>query len=87
MGTVRAVNQVICARKLRSPSDSWESGAGKSMLGRSLMGLIPYPGQVPRGQVFWKGEDLLRKSEKRCGKSGSGKSPWFFRTPSPRLTP
>jgi ABC-type dipeptide/oligopeptide/nickel transport system ATPase component len=29
-----------------------ESGAGKSMLGRSLMGLIPYPGQVPRGQVF-----------------------------------
>ena len=37
-----------------------ESGAGKTTLARSAMGLIPPPGFVERGQVLFDGRDLSR---------------------------
>jgi oligopeptide transport system ATP-binding protein len=87
-GTVRAVNQVDFRQE---PAETvglvGESGAGKSMLGRSLMGLIPYPGQVPGGQVFWKGEDLLKKSEKEMRKIRSREIAMVFQDPISALNP
>jgi oligopeptide/dipeptide ABC transporter ATP-binding protein len=87
-GTVRAVNQVDFRQE---PAETvglvGESGAGKSMLGRSLMGLIPYPGQVPGGQVFWKGEDLLKKSEKEMRKIRSREIAMIFQDPISALNP
>ena len=35
-----------------------ESGAGKTTLARTAMGLIPPPGFVERGQVLFDGRDL-----------------------------
>ncbi|MBX6770484.1 MAG: ABC transporter ATP-binding protein [Chloroflexi bacterium] len=40
-----------------------ESGSGKSVTALSIMGMIRWPGQIVGGQVFFHGEDLLRKPE------------------------
>jgi peptide/nickel transport system ATP-binding protein len=44
-----------------------ESGSGKSVTLRSLLGLVPYPGEVINGRISWKGNDVvgLRKKELR----------------------
>ena len=39
-----------------------ESGSGKSMTCRSLIGLVPKPGEVIEGRVMFDGRDLLRLS-------------------------
>jgi peptide/nickel transport system ATP-binding protein len=41
-----------------------ESGAGKSVTARSIMGLIDWPGEVAGGEIVFDGEDLAAKSEK-----------------------
>ncbi len=40
-----------------------ESGAGKSMTALAVMNLIRSPGRIENGQIWFKGEDLLRKRE------------------------
>jgi peptide/nickel transport system ATP-binding protein len=40
-----------------------ESGAGKSVIGRAIMGLIRPPGQIVGGRVVFDGIDLTRASE------------------------
>ena len=40
-----------------------ESGCGKSMLARSIMGLVPSPGNVSKGQIFFGDLDLLTLDE------------------------
>jgi oligopeptide/dipeptide ABC transporter ATP-binding protein len=37
-----------------------ESGSGKSMTALSIMGLVPEPGRVTRGEIRFRGTDLLR---------------------------
>ncbi len=39
-----------------------ESGCGKSMTALSILRLIPSPGKIEAGTVFWKGRDLLKVS-------------------------
>ena len=46
-----------------------ESGCGKSMTALSLMQLIPSPpGKITAGEIIYKGEDLLKKSEREKSK-------------------
>lgn len=42
-----------------------ESGCGKSITALSIMRLISPPGKVAGGQVLFKGEDLLKKSNEQ----------------------
>jgi peptide/nickel transport system ATP-binding protein len=39
-----------------------ESGCGKSVTLRSLIRLVPYPGEIIDGAILWKGRDLRRVS-------------------------
>ncbi|MHA1531727.1 MAG: ATP-binding cassette domain-containing protein, partial [Candidatus Heimdallarchaeota archaeon] len=39
------------------------TGTGKSVLARSILGLIDYPGKIVKGQVLFKGKDLLKIDE------------------------
>ncbi|MEG0307848.1 MAG: ABC transporter ATP-binding protein [Clostridium sp.] len=45
-----------------------ESGSGKSVTALSIMGLIDSPGRVIGGEVYYKGEDLFKKSERQMRK-------------------
>ncbi|MEG0133232.1 MAG: ABC transporter ATP-binding protein [Clostridium sp.] len=45
-----------------------ESGSGKSVTALSIMGLIDFPGKIIGGEVYYKGQDLLKKSEKQMRK-------------------
>ena len=50
-GQVRAVNGVDFRQESgENVGLVGESGAGKTMLGRALMALLPYPGRVTRGR-------------------------------------
>ena len=40
-----------------------ESGAGKSMTALAIMNLVRSPGRIDHGRVWFKGEDLLTKTE------------------------
>ncbi len=40
-----------------------ESGAGKTVTALSIMGLLPYPGKVMSGAIFYRGRDLLTVGE------------------------
>jgi len=40
-----------------------ESGAGKTVLARSIMGLVPFPGRITQGRVLYDGDDLMKKDD------------------------
>lgn len=41
-----------------------ESGCGKSMLARSVMGLIPHPGRLVSGEILLNGRDLAKLTQR-----------------------
>ncbi len=41
-----------------------ESGAGKSTVGYSIMGYLPYPGKITGGTILFRGSDLIADSRK-----------------------
>lgn len=52
-GTARAVDRVsINLMRNKTLGLAGESGCGKSTLGRSLMRLVPYPGQIKSGEII-----------------------------------
>ena len=36
-----------------------ESGSGKSVMGLAILGLVQPPGRITRGEILWKGENML----------------------------
>ena len=52
-----------------------ESGSGKSVTGFSLLGLIDPPGEVVEGEIRFKGKDLRKLGEGRCGSCAATASP------------
>jgi len=64
-----------------------ESGSGKSTLGLSLIGLVPFPGRIVRGDVFLGGKDVmkLKKNELR-NLRGTGIC-YVFQDPMTSLNP
>jgi oligopeptide/dipeptide ABC transporter ATP-binding protein len=40
-----------------------ESGSGKSVTAASIMGMVRWPGRIAGGQILFRGDDLLKKSE------------------------
>lgn len=41
-----------------------ETGSGKSVLIRSILNLVRYPGRVVSGEIHFKGENLLKKTDR-----------------------
>jgi len=87
-GVVRAVNDVDFHQEYgENVGLVGESGAGKTMLGRAVMGLLPYPGRVARGEVRWNGEDLLQKPDRELRKLLSREIAMVFQDPISALNP
>ncbi len=43
-----------------------ETGCGKSVLAKSILGLLPRPPAIyPQGAILWQGEDVLHASARR----------------------
>ena len=64
-----------------------ESGCGKSVTGFSILRMVPHPGEIVRGRIFFEGEDLLQKSRAAMRKIRGGRIAMVFQDPSASLNP
>ena len=64
-----------------------ESGCGKSVASLSIMRLIDKPGKIVGGEVIFKGEDLLKKTEEEMRKIRGSEIAMIFQEPMTSLNP
>ena len=88
-GVVRAVEDVsFTLRKGETLGLVGESGSGKSVMCLSIMRLLPKPaGRIVGGQIFFEGEDLLKKSEGEMRKIRGKKISMILQDPMTALNP
>ncbi len=88
-GTVRAVDGVSFAvKKGESLGIVGESGSGKSVTQISILGLIPSPpGKIVDGEILFRGENLLEKSDKELRRIRGNKISMIWQDPMTSLNP
>jgi len=64
-----------------------ESGSGKSIAVRSILGLVPVPGQVTGGEVIFKGRDLLTLREREMARIRGAEIALVFQDPMTSWNP
>jgi len=64
-----------------------ETGCGKSVTSLSILRLVPAPGEIVAGEIFFEGEDLLRKSAREMEKIRGRKISMIFQEPMTSLNP
>ncbi|UCB47027.1 MAG: ABC transporter ATP-binding protein [Spirochaetota bacterium] len=64
-----------------------ESGCGKSVTLRSLLGLVPYPGEVIAGSILWMGQDIQKMSKKELERIRGKEISMIFQDPTSCLNP
>jgi len=64
-----------------------ESGCGKSVSLLSILGLVPYPGKITGGEVWFEGENLLEKSSNEMRYFRGNKISMIFQDPMTTLNP
>ncbi len=64
-----------------------ESGSGKSTLALSILNLISEPGRIEKGQVIFKGRDLLKISKNEMDKIRGREISMIFSNPTSAFDP
>jgi len=64
-----------------------ESGSGKSVTLLSILRLVPHPGQIAKGEVHYRGENLLTKSAKEMRQIRGKDVAMIFQDPMTTLNP
>lgn len=64
-----------------------ESGSGKSVTCSSVMRLLQHPGKIKAGEVLFKGEDLVKKTDKEMRKIQGNEMSMIFQDPMSALNP
>ncbi|MFA7404030.1 MAG: ABC transporter ATP-binding protein [Pelobacteraceae bacterium] len=64
-----------------------ESGSGKSMTALSIMRLVPSPGFISTGEIFFEGQNLLTLSEEALRKIRGRRISMVFQEPMTSLNP
>lgn len=64
-----------------------ESGSGKSVTAQSVMRIVPKPGKVVDGKIFFEGEDILAKKEGAMQDFRGKKMSLIFQDPTSSLNP
>ena len=86
---VHAVNGVdLTIRRGESLGLVGETGAGKTTIAKSILGVLPDPpAKVPKGEIFLDGVDLLKLPEKEMRKVRGKKISMIFQDPMTALNP
>jgi len=64
-----------------------ESGCGKTLTARAILGLVPHPGEVTEGRILYNGENLLRLSQRKIRKFRGKRIAMIFQNPQAALNP
>jgi oligopeptide transport system ATP-binding protein len=87
-GTVKAVDGVdLTLKEGEILGLVGESGGGKSVTGFSLLGLIDPPGRISGGEVLFRGENLLKKTEEEMRRIRGKEISMIFQDPMTSLNP
>ncbi len=88
-GTVRAVNHLnYTLHKGEKLGIVGESGSGKSVSSLGMLQLIPNPpGRITGGEILYKGQDLVKASEKEMQKIRGNEISMIFQEPMTSLNP
>lgn len=86
---VEAVNGInLNVRRGQAVGLIGETGAGKTTTALSVLNLIPNPpGKILAGEIFFDGENLLKKSQKEMRKVRGNKISMIFQDPMTALNP
>ncbi|MFQ6059532.1 MAG: ABC transporter ATP-binding protein [Anaerolineae bacterium] len=88
MGLVQAVDRVsLDVRRGEVLGLVGESGCGKSTLGMALLRLVPPPGRIVGGRIFFNGRDLLALSEAEMRDLRGRHISMIFQDPMTSLNP
>ncbi len=87
-GTLRAVNAVSLSLDIGERLGLvGESGAGKSVLGFSIINLISKPGYISSGEVMFRGADISKYSYEQMRKIRGNRISMIFQDPMMTLNP
>ena len=87
-GEVRAVDGVdLRVERGRTLGIVGESGCGKSVTALSIMGLVPQPGRIAAGEIFFDGEDLRGAKPERLRDLRGDRLAMIFQEPMTSLNP
>lgn len=87
-GVVQAVNSVdFKIRRGEVLGVVGESGSGKSVSSLSVLRLVSKPGKIEGGQIFFKGNDLLKMSESEMMDLRGNQISMIFQQPTSCLNP
>lgn len=64
-----------------------ESGSGKSVTARSILRIVEEPGYIAGGEIFYKGEDLLKIAEKKMRSIRGNEISMIFQDPTTSFNP
>ena len=64
-----------------------ESGCGKSVTALSILRLVSPPGRIVSGEIRYRGEDLLQRSEREMRQIRGGEIAMIFQEPMTSLNP
>ncbi|WP_432667680.1 ABC transporter ATP-binding protein [Wukongibacter baidiensis] len=88
VGEVQAVRGVsFTVNKGEAIGIVGESGSGKSVTSMSVMKLLQYPGKIKSGEVLFKGEDIVKKSDKEMMAIRGNEIAMIFQDPMTSLNP
>ncbi len=64
-----------------------ESGCGKSTLGNAILRLVPPPGKIAGGSIYFHGEDILQFPEEKMREIRGDRISMIFQDPTAALDP
>ena len=87
-GTIRGIDHVgLSVYEGETLGLVGESACGKSTLGRAILGLVSEPGEIVGGEIRFRGEDLVAKSDKEMAQIRGKDISMIFQDPMTSLNP